>query len=63
MKEYTTTELFRLTRDELMRLDYRMAVAIARLPILCEDRTVALINQRRVRRELGRREYSFELDL
>lgn len=44
MHEYTTVELFRLTRAELLGLDYEMVCALARLPALSEDRTIALIN-------------------
>jgi len=61
MREYTNTELFRLSRAELMRLDHQMVEAIIRLPALSQDRTIALINQRRIRRELGRREWGLYL--
>ena len=61
MKEYTMLDLFRLTRAELLRLDHEMAVALMHLPELSEDRTIALINQRRIRRELACRELVREL--
>lgn len=60
MKEYTMHELFRLSRAELMRLDDKTSNALAELPAICEARTIALINQRRIRRELGRREYGLD---
>lgn len=43
----------RLTRAEL---DHEMAMALASLPDHAEERTTALINMHRIRRELGRRE-------
>ena len=61
MREYTKHDLFRLTRDELIRLDHQMVLAIAQLPALHEDRTLAILNQLRIRRELGRREYELGL--
>ncbi len=57
MREYTTLELYRLTRSELLRLEHEMAVAIVQLPPLHEHRTLARINLHRIRRELGRREW------
>ena len=61
MREYTNQDLFRLTRDELLRLDHQMVQAIAHLPALHEDRSLAILNQLRIRRELGRREYELGL--
>jgi hypothetical protein len=58
MREYTVTDLFRLTRAELLRLDHEMAIALMQLPEYAPGRTLALINQRRIRRELGRRDYA-----
>jgi len=58
MREYKTIDLYRLTRAELLRLDHEMSVAIAQLPEWHEDRTIALINQRRIRRELGQRDFT-----
>ena len=58
MREYTVTDLFRLTRAELLRLDHEMAIALMKLAEYAPDRTLALINQRRIRRELGRRDYA-----
>jgi hypothetical protein len=52
------TDLFRLTRSELLRIDYEMVVALSLLPEFSEQRTTALINQRRIRRELGRRDFA-----
>jgi hypothetical protein len=57
MREYTTLELYRLTRSELLRLEHEMAVAVIQLPPLDENRTLAQINLHRIRRELGRREW------
>ncbi len=57
MREYTTQELYRLTRSELLRLEHKMAVAVIQLPPLDENRTLVQINLHRVRRELGRREW------
>ncbi len=57
MREYTTLELYRLTRSELLRLEHEMAVAVIQLPPLDEHRTLAQLNLHRVRRELGRREW------
>lgn len=57
MREYTTLELYRLTRSELLRLEHEMAVAVIQLPPLDEHRTLAHINLHRIRRELGRREW------
>jgi hypothetical protein len=57
MREYTTLELYRLTRSELLRLEHEMAVAVIQPPPLDENRTLALINLHRIRRELGRREW------
>ena len=50
------TDLFRLTWAELLRLDHEMVIALWTLPERHEDHTLAQINQRRIRRELGRRE-------
>ena len=58
MREYTVTDLFRLARAELLRLDHEMAIALMQLPEYAPERTLALINQRRIRRELGRRDYA-----
>lgn len=58
MREYTVTDLFRLTRAELLRLDHEMATALMQLAEYAPDRTLALINQRQIRRELGRRDYA-----
>jgi hypothetical protein len=58
MKEYMITELFSLTRAELLRLDQQMVVALTQLLEHTEERTIALINQRRIRRELGRRDFA-----
>ena len=63
MREYTNYELFRLTRAELIRLDHQMMIAICQLPALAEARTIALINQNRIRRELGRRDYALHLHI
>jgi hypothetical protein len=63
MQEYTAIELFRLSRAQLIGLDHETAMAIQSLPELSEARTVALINQRRIRRELGRREIERGLGL
>ncbi len=57
MREYTTLELYRLTRSELLRLEHEMAVAVIQLPPLDENRTLAQINLHRIRRELGRRDW------
>ena len=57
MREYATSELYRLTRSELLRLEHEMAVAVVQLPLLDEHRTLAQINLHRIRRELGRREW------
>jgi len=57
MREYTQQDLFRLSRGELMRLEHQMVEAMTRLPAHAPDRTLATINQRRIRRELGRREW------
>lgn len=56
MKEYTMTELFHLTRAELLRLDHEMTMTLFRLPVLSDEHTVAFTNQRCIRRELARRE-------
>jgi hypothetical protein len=56
MQEYTTTDLFRLARAELLRLDHQTTIALLHLSDFAEDRTIALINQRRIRRELGGRD-------
>ena len=55
MRVWTSTELFRLTRAELLRLDYEMATAHRESadPGL---RDIALDNLHRIRRELGLRE-------
>jgi hypothetical protein len=60
MREYTTLELYRLTRSELLRLEHEMAVAVIQLPPLDENRTLAQINLHRIRREIGRREWTLE---
>jgi len=57
MREYTTLDLYRLARSELLRLEHEMAVAVIQLPPLDEHRTLAQINLHRIRRELGRREW------
>jgi hypothetical protein len=57
MTEYTMNDLFRLSRAELLTLDHQMAMAISSMPERSEQTTVALINQRRIRRELGRRDF------
>jgi len=60
MREYTTQELYRLTRSELLHLEHEMAVAVVQLPALHEHRTLALLNLHRIRRELGRREWALQ---
>lgn len=57
MKEFTITELFRMTRAELTRLDHQTAVAISQLPEYSAERATAQINQRLIRRELARRDF------
>lgn len=57
MREYTTQELYRLTRSELLRVEHEMATAVIELPHLHEHRTLAQINLHRIRRELGRRDW------
>ncbi len=57
MREYTTQDLFRLTRSELLCLEHEMAVALVQLPPLDEHRTLAQLNLHRIRRELGRRNW------
>ena len=61
MNEYTMNDLFRLSRAELLTLDHQTAMAISHLPERSEQTTIALINQRRIRRELGRRDTVREL--
>lgn len=56
MREYAVNELFYLTRAELLELDHEMAMALATLCEHAEERTIALINLHRIRRELGRRD-------
>lgn len=56
MKEYTMSELYHLTRAELLRLDHEMTMELFRLPALCDEHTTAFTNQRRIRRELARRD-------
>jgi len=63
MKEYTMTDLFRLSRAELLTLDHQTAMAISHLPERSEQTTIALINQRRIRRELGRRDFERDFGL
>lgn len=57
MLEYTMHDLFRLTVAELLRLDFEMTNALSWLPQDCEQFTVATINRRLIRRELGRRDW------
>ncbi len=63
MKEYMMIDLFRLTRAELLTLDRQMVMAILELPERSEHHTLALINQRRIRRELGRRDFERDFGL
>ncbi|TAL01123.1 MAG: hypothetical protein EPO08_11450 [Rhodospirillaceae bacterium] len=56
MLEYSITDLFRLTTSELVKLDYEMASVLSWLPYESENYTIALLNQRLIRRELGRRD-------
>jgi hypothetical protein len=56
MRTYTMTELYHLTRAELLRLGHDMAMELSRLPAQHPDHETALGNFRRIRRELARRD-------
>ena len=58
MREYIVSGLFGLTQAELKRVDYEMVIAIAELPEHSEERSIAYLNQHRIRRELARRDIS-----
>ena len=57
MLEYTMHDLFRLSAAELLRLDFEMTNALSWLPLHTEQHTVATLNRRLIRRELGRRDW------
>ena len=60
MREYTTLELYRLSRSELLSLEHRMAITAIQAATFAPERTLAELNLHRIRRELHRREWALE---
>ena len=61
MREYTTLELYRLSRSELLHLEHRMAITAIQAATFAPERTLAQLNLHRVRHELHRREWGLGL--